>query len=79
MSEIHPMNTMEGHSKHFEQAFWYLPNIGKVAFYKMASGGHLVLPMWPKINRLPLLSDLKHYRKFENNPRKQSGLRASPS
>ena len=56
-SKIHPMNTIEGHSKHFKQEFWY--NICKVAFYKKASGGHLVLPIWPKINRLPLLSDLK--------------------
>ena len=70
---------MEGHSKHFKQEFWYLPNIGKVAFYKTASGGHLAVPMWPKINRIPLLSDVKHYAKFENNHKKQSGLRASAS
>ena len=29
-SKIHPMNTMEGHLKHFKQTLWYLPNIGKV-------------------------------------------------
>ena len=73
-SKIHAMNTMEACLRHFKQAFWYLPNIGKVAFYNTASGGHLVLAMWPKINRLPLLSDLKDYAKFQNNHRKQSGF-----
>ena len=38
-SKIHPMNTIEAHLRHFKQAFWYLHNIGKVVFYKMASGG----------------------------------------
>ena len=61
------MNTMEAYSRHFKQAFWYLPKIGKVAFYKTASDGHLVLSMWPKINGLHLLSDLKDNAKFENN------------
>ena len=60
---------MEGHSRHLKQAFWYLPNISKVAFYKTASGGHLDLPMWAKI----FLSDVRHCVKFENNHRKQSG------
>ena len=76
-SKIHPINTMEAHLRHFKHQdiscsypTCYLPNIGKVAFYKTASGGHLVLPMWPKINRLPPLSDLKDYAKFENNHRK---------
>ena len=64
-SKIHPMNTIEGHSKHMKQEFWYLTNIDKVVFYKTASGGHLVLLMWPKINRLPLLSDLKDYANFK--------------
>ena len=73
------MNTLETHLRHFEQAFWYLPKIGKVAFYKTPSGGHLDLSIWPKINRFPPLSDLKDYAKFENNHKKQSGLRASAS
>ena len=55
------------------------PKIGKVAFYKTPSGGHLDLSIWPKINRFPPLSDLKDYAKFENNHKKQSGLRASAS
>ena len=65
-SEIHPMNTMEAHFdlRHLEQAFWYLLNISKVAFYKMASGGHLDLSIWPKISSLHLLSDLKDCAKF---------------
>ena len=78
-SKIHPINTMEAHLRHSKQVFWYIPNIGKVVFYKTTCGGHFVLLMWPKINRLPLLSDLKDYARFENNHRKQSGLRASAS
>ena len=78
-SKIHAMNTLETHLRHFEQAFWYLPKISKVAFYKTPSGGHLDLSIWPKINRLPPLSDLKDCAKFENNHTKQSGLRVSAS
>ena len=33
--KIHPINTMEAHLRHFKQAVWYLPNIGKVAFTKL--------------------------------------------
>ena len=65
------MNTLETHLRHFEQAFWYLPKIDKVT----PSGGHLDLSIWPKINRLPLLSDIKDCAKFEYNHRQQSGLK----
>ena len=48
MCKILPINTMEGHLRHFKQAFWYLLNIGKATFYKMASGGHLIYQCGPK-------------------------------
>ena len=77
-SKIHPMNTIKGHSNILSKNSGIDPTSVKLR-YKTASGGHLVLPMWPKIFWLPLLSDLKDYAKFENNHRKQSGLRVSAS
>ena len=42
------MNTMEAHLKHFEQAFWYLPNIGKGVFTKRPLAAILIYWSSPK-------------------------------
>ena len=42
------MNTMEGHSKYFKQAFWYLPNIGKLCFTKLPLAAILFYRCGPK-------------------------------
>ena len=49
-SKIHAMNTLETHLRHFEQAFWYLPKIGKVAFYKTSDV--LIMKMQNRHNSL---------------------------
>ena len=41
-SKIHPMNTVEALLRHFDQAFLYLPNIGKVAFSKRPLMANLI-------------------------------------
>ena len=46
--KIHPMNTLETHLRHFEQAFWYLPRSVKSRFTKRPLAAILIYQSGPK-------------------------------